>query len=464
MGRMNAAHPAGKSGVVHDAVTAVLMHGGEIYLAHRHVSLVAFPGYHAFPGGKVDANESREPFGLPVFDGHDSRLMQALVRELQEELGFDLLAAAQAGQVDYVALLGTALAPPAIAVRFNALVYCVQLNRRPDLKPDMAELDDGEWASVDEWMARYRRGELLLAPPTLRAVLALQSGVDPRTAAAPIDLALKDALAGFEAIYGVRHYFVRSNTLPPAQHTNCYLIGDTGAARVLIDPSPADRKELEATLAAVATQRPTDIFLTHHHPDHRQFANEMAQRLGVPLSASADTQARIREEEPAYFDGVEVVTRREGDVITRWLGHPVRVIEVPGHDEGQLALMPDNRAWCIVGDLIQGVGTVVIAPPEGNMRKYFASMRRIIELQPRAIYPSHGICLGGVHYLQQALRHREQREAHVLKLHSAGNSIDQILDEMYQDVDPRLRPYARINIESHLEKLREEGVIAQVAA
>ena len=128
---------------------------------------------------------------------------------------------------------------------------------------------------------------------------------------------------------------------------------------------------------------------------------------------SADTQARIRRLAPHFFYGLTVKTYVDGDVVTQWLGHPVRVMAVPGHDEGQLALMPDNRAWCIVSDLIQGIGTVVIAAPEGDMRKYFASLERVIAVAPRVIYPSHGMGLGGVFYLEQTLRHRRQREAQI---------------------------------------------------
>jgi glyoxylase-like metal-dependent hydrolase (beta-lactamase superfamily II) len=138
----------------------------------------------------------------------------------------------------------------------------------------------------------------------------------------------------------------------------------------------------------------------------------------------------------------------------------VRLLAVPGHDEGQLAPMPESRAWCIVGDLIQGIGTVVIAPPEGNMRKYFDSLKRIIELDPAVIIPSHGLALGGTHYLQQALRHREERETQIRTRHEAGMGEDQILAEVYQAIDPRLLPLARLNIRSHLAKLREDGVIA----
>jgi glyoxylase-like metal-dependent hydrolase (beta-lactamase superfamily II) len=136
------------------------------------------------------------------------------------------------------------------------------------------------------------------------------------------------------------------------------------------------------------------------------------------------------------------------------------VVAVPGHDEGQLALMPDNRAWFLVGDLIQGIGTVVIAAPEGDMAQYFATLEHVIALKPRVIYPSHGGALGGTHYLEQALSHRRLREAQIKSLIDSGLSIEQTLGEVYKGLDPRLLPLARMNIESHLAKLRNEGQIA----
>src|SRR5690606_23376095 len=150
----------------------------------------------------------------------------------------------------------------------------------------------------------------------------------------------------------------------------------------------------------------------------------------------------------------------EGDMLCRWLGRPVHVYEVPGHDEGQLALMPEDRAWCLVGDLIQGLGTVVIAKPEGHMGRYLESLRKVIALDPKAIYPSHGMVLGGTYRLRDTLKHREQREKQILALLHEGHSVNDMLPLIYADVDPRLLPLARMNIESHLDKLREEGVIA----
>ena len=202
------------------------------------------------------------------------------------------------------------------------------------------------------------------------------------------------------------------------------------------------------------------VFLTHHHPDHREYADDVARRYRVPIGMSADTRSRIVGKAPGFFDDLEVRLFAEGDALTRWQGESVRLIAVPGHDEGQLAPMPESRTWCIVGDLIQGIGTVVIAPPEGNMRKYFDSLRRVIELDPAVIIPSHGLALGGTHFLRTALRHREEREAQIRRRHEAGLDEDQILAEVYQGIDPRLLPLARINIRSHMAKLREDGLIS----
>ena len=175
---------------------------------------------------------------------------------------------------------------------------------------------------------------------------------------------------------------------------------------------------------------------------------------------SADTRTRIVAKLPRFLDGLSVKTWTDGDVVTRWLGQPLRVLAVPGHDEGQLALMPDSRAFCIVGDLIQGVGTVVIAAPEGDMRKYFATLEKVIALNPRVIYPSHGTALGGVFYLEQTLKHRRAREAQIKALNEGGRSIEEMLAELYQGIDPRLLPLARMNIDSHLAKLRTEAATA----
>lgn len=445
-----------------DAVTAVLMHQGEIFLVKRQKHLHAFPGFHAFPGGKVDKTESEESFTHPLLAAQPPRLMRALVRELREELGLDLEQAAARDEVLRLEELGVALTPPQAPVRFNTHFYKVVLKIRPAMQLDLNETASAEWAPPAALVQRYEDGGLLIAPPTLATLRAFAKDADAH--AVPglhFEYREHSELPMVEAMRGVRMIFVRSDTIPPAEHTNCFLLGDIQSHRILVDPSPNSPEEFEKLKALCQRMVIHEVFLTHHHPDHRAHADEIARHFNAPLGLSQDTYNRIKAKSGMkFFEGLTINVYREGDVVCRWLGQPVRVLEVPGHDEGQLALMPDNRAWCIVGDLIQGIGTVVIAKPEGNMRKYLDSLRKIIALKPRVIFPSHGHGMGTVHRLEETLKHRELREQQIRNYLAEGKAPDEMLPLIYKDLDPRLLPLARMNIESHLDKLIEDGVIA----
>lgn len=446
---------------IRQAVTAVLHHGDEIFMVRRNPALFSFPGYWAFPGGKVDDADARgRPRRGAWCEGIGATELEALARELREEISFDLDSAVADGVVESVHLIGNALTPDIVPARFNTLFFRVDLRARPAITLDTGEVDHYRWARPADLLAEYREGRLLLAPPTCAAVELFAQGEGRRRQNLPLEEQHREALPILRPLHGLQMIPVRSNTLPPAIHTNCFVIGDDGANRILVDPSPWNEAELDALHARVEPLGIREIFLTHHHPDHRERADSLARRLGVGMAMSADTAVRIAQTSPRFFD--ELTPRIVGDneVLTSWLGRPVRALAVPGHDEGQLALMPDDAAWCIVGDLIQGVGTVVIHKPEGNMRRYFASLERIIALDPKVIIPSHGMAMGTTHRLIETLKHRKLREAAVLQLHRAGRSIDEMLPTMYQGLDPRLVPLARSNIESHLDKLREEGALA----
>ncbi len=442
---------------VRDAVTAVLCCGSNILMARRQPELPSFSGYMAFPGGKIEAADATGSTALSCADA-ESRVLVGLVRELQEELGIDLNALVAAGQVLAVHVLGCATTPPITALRFCTRFLRIDLSCQPLVTLDTREHSEAVWATPAEWLARYQTGTLLMAPPTLDVVSALaenaahNSCLDLQNDGPADECRMLQPLAGFRMIP------VRSNTLPPATHTNAFLIGDS--YKVLIDPSPADRDELARLYKLIDRVGCDEVMLTHHHRDHRQFANEIAARYDVPLALSDTTRRYIQAELPGYFGDLLLRTYVEGDVVTRWLGQPVRVVAVPGHDEGQLALMPDNRAWFIVGDLIQGIGTVVIAKPEGNMARYFATLQKVIALDPAVIVPSHGMAMGTTYRLQATLNHRRLREAAVLSLYREGKTADAMLPLLYHDVDSRLWPYARMNIDAHLDKLREEGQLA----
>lgn len=446
-----------------DAVTVVLIHDGQLLMTRRQPAMPAFGGYHAFPGGKVDpADELAPPAALEArMPAVAPRLLRALSRECEEELGINLDAMADAGEIRELVNLGVALTPPIAARRFNTHFFKLVLGTRPHLTVDEGEAAEATWAAPADWVARYRAGRLLVAPPTRAALEALADSIDTRV------VTLLDAVNRttgqqplIEPVAGVRILPVRSHTLPPAQHTNAFLLGDMQSHRILVDPSPATDADLEALVARVADIGVHEVFITHHHPDHWERADVVATRLGASVGMSAETRKRIRGQHPQAFADIEIHEYREGDMVCRWQGEPVTVLEVPGHDAGQLALMPESRQWCLVSDLIQGIGTVVIPEDGGNMADYFASMQRVIDLDPAVLLPSHGMAMGGTFRIAETLRHRKQREVDILRLHQQGKDVTQILPQLYVGLDPRLEPLAAMNIRMHLNKLRDEGRLA----
>ena len=186
----------------------------------------------------------------------------------------------------------------------------------------------------------------------------------------------------------------------------------------------------------------------------------IAQKLKVKMMMSAFTYEAIKKRwGQDYFLDQKIQLVKENDIVTTWLSHEVKVIEVPGHDEGQLALMPQNKAWFIAGDLFQGVGTVVIGGSESSMKKYMDTLSKVIQLNPKVLYPSHGIALGGCGILKKTLLHRQEREEQVLKLHQDQKTEEEILNVLYSGIPSSLYPYALMNIRSHLQKLKDEGKV-----
>lgn len=448
------------SSVIHDAAAGVILHEGRVLLARRHEQLKAFPGYWAFPGGKVGPEDRRDDEDAAL------ALQRALVREVREEIGVDIAGMLADHQVSDIAELGSATTPHFAPHRFATRFYCIRLRVEPALALQADEITDTDWRTPEEWLNQWRRGRLLCAPPTLAVLEALAS--DPDQPPAPDfreRFGSDGATAWYEPVAGLRILAVHSKTIPPALHTNCFYIVDGDSGGILVDPSPADDDAFDRLHATVAPWPLDAVMLTHHHPDHNERANRLARERDVPLLCSADTRARVAAREGAdWFDGITVRELAEGDTIGRWMTEPVRVIAVPGHDAGQLAPLPDSRAWCVVSDLIQGIGTVVVGGDEGDMAAYFRSLERVIDLDPAVIVPSHGMAMGGTWKLAQTLAHRRERESQVLALHAGGADVDAMLETIYgADTPAFLMPLARLNINAHLDKLRDEGRLEATA-
>ena len=442
-----------------DAVSIVLTCGDEIFAIQRQNFLKAFPGYWAFPGGKVELLDETFFVNHHLTAGLEPRLIGAAIREGKEELGVDLGLEVLRGNIESIDHLGLAVTPDFNPFRFATYFYRFRLKEKVEFIVDHNEAKNAEWISAHDLLKRYERGHILAVPPVIKVIESL--GINPDLKKIE-DLNFsydQDQFVPFiESIKSVRQLMPLSHTLPPASRTNAFLIGDKGP-KILVDPSPKDDEEYRKLKNTILPLGLNKIFLTHHHPDHHEQSVRLAQDFNVPLIMSQDTYQRLSSKIPGYFQDTKILIVKEGDVITDWLGRDVLVHEVPGHDEGQLALAPDDMSWFLAGDLFQGVGTVVIGDEEGNMAKYFQTLKKVITLAPKVLYPSHGIALGGVNILETTLEHRLFREKQILHFHLEGLSEQEMLEKIYEKVDPRLWPYALKNIQKHLQKLKEEKQI-----
>lgn len=442
-----------------ESVSAVFTTEGseaQIFFIKRQNYLAVFPGYYATPGGKVDASDSTEALSHSIWPTHmKPEIIHALIREVKEELNYDLIEGINRGEVLRVDDIGVAITPEFNPYRFKNYYIKITLNHPKEFNIDLNEVEFGEWNTPENLLRRYYLGGVLAVPPAITLLKTFEKDPNHST---PIELSLpydaETEVPMIESIYGVRQFLPLSHTFPPANRTNAFIIGDENLPKYLIDPSPKDEAELSKFIKSVSKIGFDRILLTHHHPDHYEFSRDIAIKFNVPMEMSQFTYNIIGKE---YFQDIVVVLRKEGDVLTKSLGKDVRVYEVPGHDEGQLALAPDDMSWFLAGDLIQTIGTVVIGGPEGDMQKYFHSLNRVITLNPQNIIPSHGIIIGGTNKIIETLKHRQEREDQIIELLKMGRSSMEILDVIYVGLKPELLPYALKTIEAHITKIHNEA-------
>ncbi len=441
-----------------DSVAAVFCNKGRIFAIRRQSHLQAFPGYDSFPGGKIDEQDARSQHSARLLRDLDGQKMHALVREILEELKYDLPAGIASGQVTAVKFLATALAPPLAQVRFHLHFFRVDLNEPLQFTADPGEIMDTFWETPRQLLNRFHAGDALMVPPMLWILEKLDK--DPQGCNFG-DLSPRfdeeNLVPILEPLSGLQILPVPSNTFPPEKRTNLFLLGDENSPRILVDPSPESPKVLQKLLRTLQQKNINAVFLTHHHHDHHEHAPELAKSLNIPVWMGEDTRRLIFQQHGSdYFSGVRVEIKQAGERLTDWKSEAVRVYSVPGHDTGQLALAPDSLRWFIVGDLIQSLGTVVIAAPEGDMSAYFQTLEKIIDLNPAVIIPSHGMPMRGTFRLQATLQHRREREKTIRQLHSEGKTKAEMLAIIYRGVDQRLLPFAMENIKSHLIKLQRQ--------
>jgi endoribonuclease LACTB2 len=453
--------------------------GREVFLVRRGVDRRFAGGFHAFPGGRLDPDDRTIP--VRGATGEDAALVACAVRELFEETGvlrargaerlssgergaarralldetirFPELLAARGLALDAALLTpaGRWITPEHLPLRYDARLFLVPL--APDDRPEVwpGELSGGALVPVREALRRWARGELLLHPPNLNALRVLARAGAP-------ELALLRSPPDCEGFVSRRIEFqegfllaaLRTPTLPPATHTNAWIVPCEGGV-ALVDPGapePTEQERLLTLLEALAAEgRPLRaVWLTHVHADHVGAVGAVVARHRVPVRAHPLARGRV--------PGAEVVPVRDGDL----LGGRFRVLATPGHAREHLAFLDEDTGALLCGDLVSTLSTIVIDPPEGDMAEYERQLERLRALAPRTLYPAHGPpAPGAPERLSAYLAHRHDRERLVVAALAPGGTLAEITARAYEDTPAPFHPIAARSCLATLEKLSSEG-------
>ena len=487
---------------VRPAASVVLVReDGRVLWVRRGEQLRFSAGFYAFPGGAVDLEDAGVPLkNASDLDASESPCVVAAARELFEETGVlaipgaERISAAERRQMreallrrpapgekaasfgDFLARHGLAVdartflragrwvTPPMLPIRFDARFYLVELPPGETAEIWPGELADGAWILPSEALGRWETGDALLHPPAWHTLKCLAHAKTPREAlpilndpeSAPWGLPMEEhVVQRIEFQRGLIVVPLRTPTLPPATHTNCILLGDDQLW--VVDPGspwPEEQKILRDTLDRLEAEgrKAVGVLLTHHHHDH----TGGAQVLGLPIAASEATAERLDfKVDRVLRDGDRLEVGPRG-----W-----RALHLPGHTRGHVCLMEEGSGALIAGDLVAGLGTVIIDPPEGDMSDYLASLDRLLAMKVGAIFPAHGpVVPGGLAKLEQYRAHRMEREGLVLA--SLGKQQGpatpaELVPAAYPDVVPELYPLAERSLLAHLYKLEREGRVVR---
>jgi len=488
------------SAVPKDAAAIILLRENtdpqnpEVFWVKRSDQLAFLGGFHAFPGGQIDATDVEVDVRNSP-DAATAAMISGAARELFEELGVlvahggealtkgqraSLLDDLESGRMTWPALLkhyelyldandftfvGRWVTPPFNARRFDTWFFLVNCPPKQEPYLTAGELQDGEWITASDAYDRWMRDQVVTVPPTLHALRTLASGVSPDL----VDrfLSLNHAHGEIARRITFRPNYicfpVRTPTRPPATHTCCYLIHTTEEL-IVVDPGSLYEDEQQALAECIDDmiaegRRVREIIITHLHPDHVGGVNALKAHLGgtVPVAAHRETAAALSDVQVDRF--IE-----DGDVIKLEGESPVRLVALhtPGHARGHLCFHDADRGALLTGDNIVGVGSVLIDPPEGNMRDYLDSLERMRALPNLSVlFGGHGPAVAAPYRkIDEYISHRLERERNILEaVRNGATDPKQIVAKVYTDVSPKAYSMAERAVLAHLEKLRDDGAV-----
>lgn len=249
--------------------------------------------------------------------------------------------------------------------------------------------------------------------------------------------------------------------------TGTYIVGrsEAGAGVAVIDPGPLDDAHLAALLAAVAGRRVTHVLVTHTHRDHAPLALPFAEAVGAsilaarPPARTIHASAALDEDDDETFAPDVALT---GGEVLDGDGWTIEALATPGHASNHMAFVLREENALFSGDHVMGWSTTIVAPPDGDMTAYMASLDRVIARGFSTLWPTHGAPVTDPSpFLAAYKAHRLAREAQIVERLAAGDRrISQMVPNLYATVDSRLWPAASLSVWAHLIALERTGGVA----
>ena len=247
--------------------------------------------------------------------------------------------------------------------------------------------------------------------------------------------------------------------------TNSFIIGRGQVA--IVDPGPDNADHLAALLAAVKGETVSHIIVTHSHMDHSPLAAKLKAATGARTHAGLLHAKSVKSsglEASIDHDFVPDVALHDGDVITG-AGWTLESIFTPGHIGNHMAFALREDNALLAGDHVMAWATTVVAPPDGHMGQYMASLRKLLARDEVVYHPAHGPeHRNPASLVRGILAHRKMREEAIFDRVKAGDRrIADIVASIYADVDPSLHGAAALSTEAHLIDLVDNGRIFEAA-